>query len=63
MRTASSEENRTINSFAASFSVAMTLLTGFLVVATAIALTSAALAVTGFIIMLGGLGLYGLMLV
>lgn len=41
----------------------MTLLAGFVVAATGIVLTSAALAVIGFIILLGGWGLYGLLLV
>jgi len=63
MQTNASDDNRTLNSFAASFTVAMTMLAGFVVAATGVTITSATLAVMGFLILLGGMGLYGLLLV
>ena len=63
MQTNLSDDNRTLNNFAASFTVAMAMLTGFVAAATGIIITSAALAVMGFLILLGGVGLYGLLLV
>lgn len=63
MQTNVSDDNCTLNSFAASFTVAMAILTGFVAAVTGIIITSAALAMTGFLIPLGGVGLYGLLLV
>jgi hypothetical protein len=63
MQTNASTDNRTLNSFAASFTVAMILLAGFIVAATGLTITSATLAVMGFLTLLAGLGLYGLLLV
>jgi len=57
------KEDSTNNSFAVSFTIAMNMLTGFVVAASGITLASPALAFTGLVILLAALSLYALLLV
>jgi hypothetical protein len=63
MHTNSINDDRSTNTSAATLTVAAAMLTGFSVAAAGITIASVAWAVTGFILLLGRIGLYALLLV